>query len=110
MHVRRVTLPLSGHLSRESLDAAIGQIEDQLSMFDPCHLVVDALEMTGYTGEARQRFVDFAREHGDALGRISILTTKPLWRVVISAMSLASGKTMRPYASHEELAQAEARA
>lgn len=97
---------LEGHLTREALDRAFAAFEDRLSADDPAVLVVDALSMTGYDAAARERFVEFASMHRHALAKIVILTERRLWRVVISAMSLASGMPMQVFGSRGEYGRA----
>jgi hypothetical protein len=62
-------------------------------------LLVDCNEMTGYDAEARERFVEWTRAHTDQIHCFAIVTSNTLWHMVISAMSLASRKVMRPFAS-----------
>lgn len=101
-HVPLVEITLVDHLTRDSLLATVDTIGDDLKKAQPVHLVVDALAMTSYTSEARETFVQFARRQSDRIARFSILTDRALWRVVISAMSLASGVPMKAYASRAE--------
>lgn len=103
-----LSMLLEGHLTREALDSAIVSIEPRLSVERPAVLVVDALRMTSYDGTARERFVEFAKQHRAAIKQFVILTERRLWRVVISAMSLASGMPMVVYPSREEYSQARA--
>ncbi len=97
-----VEITLVDRLTQQSLSAALAAIEDELHRGDRVHLVVDALAMTSYTTEARELFVQFARRESGRIARFSILTDRSLWRVVISAMSLASGVPMHAYPSRAE--------
>ncbi len=86
---------LTGHLTEEQLDRSLPSITGT------CALVVDAREMTGYDVEARRRFVEWNRQHRQHIRRVAVVTTRILWRAVISAMSLASRQTMEAFQSLE---------
>lgn len=94
-------LRLVAHLSRESLDGALDALGEVGVGED---LIVDASEMTGYDGLARQRFVEWNAANRKAIRRLAIVTSNPLWGMVIRAMSLASGREMRPFATRAEAA------
>jgi hypothetical protein len=96
------TVDLAGHLTAESVDATLGSVD--VPDCD-CALLIDCMHMTGYDNEARERFVVWNREHKERLRRVAVVTDKPLWRMVISAMSLASGQQMRGFASRGEAEQ-----
>ena len=94
-------LRLVAHLTRESLDEALAGLGDVSVGED---LIVDAAEMTGYDGLARARFVEWNAANRKAIRRLAIVTNNPLWGMVIRAMSLASGREMRPFATRDEAA------
>ena len=52
--------------------------------------------MTDYEREAREAFVEWTRDRPE-IRRIAIVIRKPVWRMVISAMSIASSRTMRAF-------------
>ena len=66
-------------------------------------LVVDCTEMNGYTPEARRAFVAWHKLHANRIHQTLIVTDRPLWRMVISAMSMASKSEMHAFATVEEL-------
>jgi hypothetical protein len=94
-----VTVELVGHLTSAQLNTTLGSVK--LSD-DTDALLVDCLTMTGYDNEARETFVAWNREHKERLQHVAVVTERPLWRMVISAMSLASGQQLRGFATRDE--------
>ncbi|MGC4067838.1 MAG: STAS/SEC14 domain-containing protein [Polyangiaceae bacterium] len=94
---------LSGHLTAHTLDAALDSATKRLQKTSgKLHLLFDCLTMTGYERAARDRFVEWHRGGSSHIGHVAILTRNPLWHVVVSAMSLASGRKMKAFASQAE--------
>lgn len=52
--------------------------------------------MTDYEREARDAFVEWGRSR-TRMKRVAIVVKKPVWRMVISAMSIASSRDMRAF-------------
>ncbi len=65
-------------------------------------LIFDCREMTDYEPEARELFVRWHRTHRGRIGAVAIVTDRPLWHLVISAMALASGQTMKAFSDLED--------
>ncbi|MFK7984842.1 MAG: STAS/SEC14 domain-containing protein [Sandaracinaceae bacterium] len=65
-------------------------------------VVVDCRAMTGYSTEARERFVAWFRGHRHAIPRTAVVTDNTLWHMVVRAMALASQQEMRPFADLQE--------
>ena len=63
-------------------------------------MILDCLEMDGYEPDARQAFVDWLRTH--APGTVAVVTRRQSWHMVTSAMSLASGRHMKAFATVEQ--------
>jgi SpoIIAA-like len=88
---------LVGQLDRLQLERALTPVSDALRS-GRCGLLVDCREMTGYTSEARSFFVDWNSAHRARVTRVAILTDNMLWHMIIAAMSLASGQSMKAFA------------
>lgn len=84
-----------GHLSQESLAAALAPCP-----VDVARVLFDCTNMTGYDLATRHSFVEWNRAR-PKLERVAIITDNALWHMVVGAMSLASGRTMRCFASLE---------
>jgi len=63
-------------------------------------ILIDATEMTDYEREARDAFVEWSRSRPN-MKRIAIVVNKPMWRMVISAMGIASRRDMRAFDTPE---------
>lgn len=100
----RLDLVLTGHLTRESLDAGLAPLSERLDKVSgPSHvLVVDARRMTGYDAAARARFVEWNSHYKNRLRRVAILTERVAWKLVVSTMALASGQHMKAFTGHAE--------
>jgi hypothetical protein len=61
--------------------------------------LLDILEMTGYDPKVREMYLGWHKQHGQRLRRTAVVTTRPLWRVVISTISLATGGRTRAFES-----------
>ncbi len=85
---------LEGHLTREVLQRALSGIV--LGAL-PRPVLIDCTKMTGYELDARHGFVDWIKKNGTKISRVAILTDNRIWWMVISAMSLASGRAMRGF-------------
>lgn len=84
---------LEGHLTTEVLEGALPQTDWD----DRAVMIVDCSTMTGYDGAARSEFVRWHRAHRERIAAVAVVTEKPLWHLVVSAMSLASGQQMRAF-------------
>ncbi len=88
------TVRLVGHLTADALQRALMA---QRSSTTPGPLLVDCREMTGYDLEARHVFVEWNKRNAALVTRVAIVTTNTVWLMVISAMSLASGRAMKAF-------------
>jgi hypothetical protein len=100
-----IAIELTGHLTRASLAASLAQPRAALAAAAGAHVRIDCRTMTGYDADARADFVEFMRASRAKVARVAIVTERVSWRMVISAMSLASGVSMKPFTS---LAEADA--
>jgi hypothetical protein len=91
-----MVLVLEGHLTDEVLENALAQATERLAT-GPRPLVVDCQTMSTYTREARNLFVKWNQDHKANITRVAIITRKPMWKIVISAMALASTQEMRAF-------------
>lgn len=100
---RTLRLQLIGHLTEDSLTAALEPVITELQhLTGRGGLIVECLTMTGYDAAARSLFVSWNKLNRDRFNGIAILTKNRLWHMVISSMSLASGQKMKAFASVEE--------
>lgn len=65
-------------------------------------LLVDCSRMTGYDADARALFVAWNGDHKQHIERVAIITENGLWHVVVSAMSLASGRKMKAFSARDD--------
>jgi hypothetical protein len=94
---------LAGHLTAPALETALEAATKRLQRASgKLHLLFDCVTMTGYERSARDRFVEWHRVGSSHIGHVAIVTRNPLWHVVVSAMSLASGRKMKAFASQAE--------
>ena len=99
-----IAIELVGHLSADALESRLAPVRKQLAEADPDQracLLVDAQRMTDYDHAARELFVRFGADHRKRVQRVAIVTDNKLWLMVIAAMSLASGQSMRGFATRE---------
>jgi hypothetical protein len=83
---------LEGVLSAAGLAQSLGAVD-----LSSDRMLVDVLEMTDYQPEARELFVDWHKRHRSQLSKVAIVTSNAFWRVVVSAMALASGQHMKAF-------------
>lgn len=95
-----IVIELEGHLTRGQMSRTLALPEQQ--MRDGCVLVVNALGMSGYDAAAREAFVAWNREHRDQVVGVAVITSKPMWRLVVSAMGLASSQSMKAFENADE--------
>jgi hypothetical protein len=93
---------LTGHLTVNQLTAALTPVVSRTDQTTEVPLLFDCLHMTGYDTEARERFVEWHKKQGKQITRVAILTTNPIWSVVIAAMALASGHSMKAFSRRAE--------
>lgn len=93
-----LVVTLRGHLTVSSLERELAPLEALLRSGHRA-LIVDASQMTSYDDEARSQFVAWNRLYKDRIGRVAIVTDRLMWRMVISAMSLAAQQEMQAFAS-----------
>lgn len=100
-----IALHLDAHLSHSFLDTQLREATGSLDEANgPCGLVVDCASMPGYDRDARELFVTWNKTHRDRLIGVAVVTTNPMYRMVIGAMSLASSQQMKAFASEAEAA------
>jgi hypothetical protein len=99
--MKPVSITLTGHLNEDALRHELSSVQSLLGVARRV-LIVDARQMTGYDAAARSLFVDWNARFRDRILGVAIVTTKPLWRMVIRAMSLASKQIMIPFSSLQE--------
>ena len=87
------TVTFVGHLERAWLKDTLEGLEVRTGM----GLLVDCSQMTSYEREARTFFVDWHRKNREVIAAVAIVTDNMLYRMIISAMSMASGQTMRAF-------------
>jgi hypothetical protein len=92
--VQAVVCVLPLHLTGETLARAIGSIGDDLGTART--IIFDALGMKDYTPEARNTFIDIVRDLAPGT-RVAVVTDRPMWRIVISAMALAAAREIRVF-------------
>jgi len=88
------TVQLRGHLTALALESALSAVDSSATA-----LLVEALEMTDYDAEARTAFVAWNERTRGRIQRVAIVTDKPIWRMVISAMGVASRQKMKAFDS-----------
>ena len=86
------TVKLEGVLSAVRLAQALGAVD-----MSSDRMLVDVLDMTDYEAGARELFVDWHKRHRGELRKVAIVTSNAFWRVVVSAMALASGQHMKAF-------------
>ncbi|MEZ4340898.1 MAG: ATP-binding protein, partial [Sandaracinaceae bacterium] len=95
-----VRVTLSDRLTREAVERALADAEPALS--EGSAMLFDCRAMTGYEEDARGAFVAWHRTHQDRMGRVAIVTRRPLWRLVVSIMALGSGVAMRAFEDEDD--------
>lgn len=101
LELPQLTVTFRGHLTADVLRAELTRVEPTMQA-ERSGLIVDARQMTGYDDAARDLFVDWNTRHRGRIARVAVVTDKLLWRVVISAMGLASRQEMKPFAAYSD--------
>lgn len=93
-----ITIALRGELTSDTLRPQLALAEEQMeAVGGQVSLLFDCSSMTGYAPDARSEFVHWNQEHKEKVGAVAIVTDRSLWRMVISAMALASRQDMRAF-------------
>lgn len=93
-----VEIALRGRLTARDLSAALEPAERALrERTDAIVMLVDCSAMTDYDTAAREAFVAWNKANRKRVAKLAVVTTKPLWHLVVSAMALASGQNMRAF-------------
>lgn len=96
-------MSLRGHLTAEHLREQLAPVSAQLlSASAPRSLLVDCTEMSGYDLDARHAFVELMTRHRARLTAIAIVTSKPIWQMVVSTMAMASRTEMKAFDDAEQ--------
>jgi hypothetical protein len=86
------TVSLKGHLTKAVLETALSAVDASATA-----LLVDTTDMTDYDAGARELFVSWNDRMRDKIGRVAIVTGKPMWRMVITTMAMASRQKMKAF-------------
>ena len=101
-----IRVDLVGHLTRHSLAVALDRATSSIAgESQPVALLVDCRQMSGYDADARALFVSWNSSHRSRVRRVAILTSNPVWHMVIAAMAVASGQKMKAF-THPDAAGA----
>ena len=92
-----VELELVGHLTALALAQQLKATEQRIPAQGQASLLVDCSLMTGYDADARELFVKWNSDHKQHIRRVAVITDNGLWHVVVSAMSLASRRSMKAF-------------
>jgi hypothetical protein len=95
--VKPLLVRLEGHLTRNALVAALPREVPAGST-----MIVDTTAMTSYDSNARTEFVDWNSRNKKTLSRVAVVTNKPLWRVIVAAMAVASGQNLKAFTNQAE--------
>lgn len=91
-------IKLRGTLDVKQLEKQLAHVERSFNAQSEARpLIVDCLDMTGYESAARRYFVEWNAKHRGSVSRLAIVLSNPLWKMVVSAMSLASGQVMKAF-------------
>lgn len=101
LELPQLTVTLRGHLTADALRAELTRVEPTMKA-ERNGIIVDARQMTGYDDAARDLFVDWNTRNRGRIARVAIVTDKLLWRMVISAMGLASKQEMKSFAAYSD--------
>ena len=95
-----IIVRLQGHLTEPELRSALASATKDAPERFP--VLVDCVEMTSYELEARHAFVEWNREHKGRVAQVAVVTDKSLWKMVVSAMAIASGQSMRAFGARAD--------
>ncbi len=96
----RLRVTLTGHLTRRALEQALQGATERLGEGShPVALIVDCRTMTDYDADARALFVSWNARFRPRINRVAVITEKILWHMVVAAMAVASGQTMKAFDS-----------
>ena len=101
-----LTIPLSGHLSLDSLKRQLEPVGSRLTQAAPggYSLVFDLLALDTYDTEVRSAYLDWHNHHRDKIHRVAVLTDKAVLRVVIAAAALAARGNVKTFQDRTEAA------
>ncbi len=101
-----LTIPISGHLSLDSLKKTLEPVTARLANATPgSHsLMFDLLELSTYDTEVRSHYVSWHNFHREKIHRVAVLTDKALLRVVIAAVGLAARGNVKTFQDRGEAA------
>lgn len=95
--MRTVELKLSGHLTRDTLEGALREVQPRIQRERLGVLLVDCLTMVDYDLAAREMFVSWLREHRWRFSSVAVVTSNRLWHLVVAAMALASRASVKAF-------------
>jgi hypothetical protein len=100
------TVRLSGHLSEDvlgtELAGAATVIETAGANGERVGLLFDCLTMDGYDREARDAFVAWSRDFGDALSGVAVVTGRKTWHMVVATVAAVTGRHMKAFDTIEQ--------
>lgn len=94
-----VVVRLQGHLTEAELRSALATAT--AGAVAPFPVLVDCIEMTSYELAARHAFVEWNRANKERVTSVAVVTDRSMWKIVVSAMVIASGQSMRAFDSHD---------
>lgn len=94
-----IVVRLQGHLTEAGLRSALATAT--AGAVAPFPVLVDCLEMTSYDVAARHAFVEWNQAHKERVTSVAVVTDRSMWKIVVSAMAIASGQSMRAFDSRD---------
>ena len=80
-----------GTLNLDELNESLSS----LALDAPAPLLIDCTAMEGYDEDARSAFTEWMKANAAQLGAVAVVTDRPLWRPVLSAIGLAAKKEIK---------------
>lgn len=97
-----VTVAFGQRLTVASLDAALAGLAPRIAAQQSFSLLVDATVLTGYDADARDSFSKWTRTHRQLVAAVAVVTRNPMYRMVVSAMAVATDQRMAAFAELNE--------
>ncbi len=97
-----VEITLAEHLTLEKVRLALDEAERTILVANQADVLVECRAMVGYDLDARGAFVEWNARMRARIAHLAVLTDRPMWRLVVSGMALASRQNMRAFANRPD--------
>jgi len=91
------TVEVQGYLTADEFASKLQSVSRRIQPGSKVAVVFNVARMTGYEPEVRDTYVRWHKGAKPHIGRVAVVTEKPMWRLVVATLGMATGGTTKAF-------------